>query len=266
MPIRSAVVCSEAGVAAVEAEPVADDLALEVGQPVHGLTDQVEGHAPRPRRPRSRDWSVETRSPRVAVESVAAGWSRLATTRAAWTGPRASAAVVLVASSSSASVGGRCSWWVSSHMGGVHLLVALGHLHGEADGAPVLLDGPLEGLTDPPGGVGGEPEAPLPVELVDGPHEAEGALLDQVGQVHAAVLVATGPVDDQAEVGGHHLPAGGVVPGGDPLGQLGLGVVVGQRVVVEVTQEQAQAVGVRPPVAVGGRLGRGRRGTRPGRR
>jgi len=127
--------------------------------------------------------------------------------------------------------------------GGIYLLVALGDLHGEANGAPVLLDGPLEGLTDPPGGVGGEPEAALPIELVDGTHQAEGALLDEVGEVDATVLVASCPVDHEAEVGRHHLPTGHIVADGDSLGQLGLGIVVGQRVVIEVTKEQPHAVG-----------------------
>ena len=40
----------------------------------------------------------------------------------------------------------------------------------------MLLHGTLQGLADPPGGVGREPEAALPVELVDGTHEAERAL------------------------------------------------------------------------------------------
>ena len=44
----------------------------------------------------------------------------------------------------------------------------------------MLLDGTLERLTDPPGGVGRELEATLPVELLDGAKKAERALLDEV--------------------------------------------------------------------------------------
>ena len=119
----------------------------------------------------------------------------------------------------------------------------LADLEGDADGAPVLLDGPLERLADPPGGVGREPEAALPVELLDGPQQPEGALLDQVGHVHAAVLVAAGPVHDEPQVGRHHLLAGLLVAGGDPLGQLDLLLVVGHGVPVEVAEQQPQAVG-----------------------
>ena len=72
----------------------------------------------------------------------------------------------------------------------------------------VLLDRrALECLADPPRGVGREPEAPPPVELVDGPHQAEGALLYEVGEVYAPVLVAPRPVDHQAQVGRDHLAA-----------------------------------------------------------
>ncbi len=131
--------------------------------------------------------------------------------------------------------------------GRVHLLVPLGHLHGQPDGPAVLLDGPLQRLTDPPGGVGGEAETAFPVELVDRPHQAERSLLNEIGQVHPPVLIAARPVDHQAEVGGHHLPAGGFVPGGHPLGQLGLGGVVREGMMIEVAEEQPQAVGVRAP-------------------
>ena len=50
----------------------------------------------------------------MAVESVVAGWSRLATTRATWVRSDRTSAVVFVALSISSSVGGRWYWWVSS--------------------------------------------------------------------------------------------------------------------------------------------------------
>ena len=53
---------------------------------------------------------------------------------------------------------------------------------GEADGAAGVGDAAGDGLADPPGGVGGELEALAPVELLDGVHQAEVALLDQVEQ------------------------------------------------------------------------------------
>jgi len=68
--------------------------------------------------------------------------------------------------------------------------------------------------------------------------------LDEVGEVNAPILVAAGPVDNETEVGGHHLAAGGFVSTGHPLGQFGLRFVIGERVVIEVPEEQAQAVSV----------------------
>src|SRR5262249_1702292 len=56
-------------------------------------------------------------------------------------------------------------------------------------------------LADPPGRVGGELEAPAPVELLDGANQAEVALLDQVEQGEAAAGVALGDRDDESQVG-----------------------------------------------------------------
>src|SRR5213079_2166493 len=49
------------------------------------------------------------------------------------------------------------------------------------------------------------------VEALDGPQQAEVALLDQVLQAKAFAGVAAGDVDDEAEVGADHLVAGGLV-------------------------------------------------------
>ena len=124
----------------------------------------------------------------------------------------------------------------------VGALGLLGHLHGDPDGVAVLLDGALQGLADPPRGVGREAEAALPVELVDGAHQAEGPLLDEVAEVDAPVLVPPRPVDDQAEVGRDHLAAGLVVSGRDALGQLDLLLVIRQGVPVEIIEKQPDAV------------------------
>ena len=73
---------------------------------------------------------------------------------------------------------------------------------GDADEAGLLVERPADGLADPERGVGGELEAPAPVELVDGVLEAEVALLDEVEQVHALGQgVAAGDADHEAEVG-----------------------------------------------------------------
>src|SRR5215211_3039491 len=63
-----------------------------------------------------------------------------------------------------------------------HLPYLLAHVHGHPYGPPFVGDRPLDGLPDPPGGVGGEAEALLGVELVCCSHEAYVALLDEVSE------------------------------------------------------------------------------------
>ena len=94
-------------------------------------------------------------------------------------------------------------------------------VHGQADGAPGVGDAAGDGLTDPPRGVGRELEALAPVELLDGVHEAEVALLDEVEEGQAGGLVLLGDRDDQAQVG---LDEGalGVLTLADGLAQLAL--------------------------------------------
>ena len=74
---------------------------------------------------------------------------------------------------------------------------------GEADRAARVGDAAGDGLADPPRGVGGELEALAPVELLDGVHQAEVALLDEVQEREARRLVLLGDRDDQAQVGLH---------------------------------------------------------------
>ena len=72
---------------------------------------------------------------------------------------------------------------------------------GDAHRPRLVGDGAGDGLADPPGGVGGELEALGVVELLDRPHQAEVALLDEVEELHAAADVALGDRHDQAKVG-----------------------------------------------------------------
>ena len=81
---------------------------------------------------------------------------------------------------------------------GVELIV---DVNGQPNGSTLIGNGTHDGLLDPPRCVGGEAEAPFGVELLAGPGEAEGALLAQILEVEAAVLVALGDADDEAEVG-----------------------------------------------------------------
>ncbi len=89
---------------------------------------------------------------------------------------------------------------------GALLLHVVGDVgEGDLDG-----QGAAERLLDPPDGVGGELVAARGVEQVDGAQEADGALLHEVVEREATVLVAPGEGDDKAAVGGDEGSAGRV--------------------------------------------------------
>ena len=73
-------------------------------------------------------------------------------------------------------------------------------MHGHADGACLIGHGAGDGLTDPPRGIGGELEALLPVELLDGSDEAQVAFLNQVEEEHATAGVALGQRHHESQV------------------------------------------------------------------
>jgi hypothetical protein len=53
-------------------------------------------------------------------------------------------------------------------------------------------------------GIGGELVAPGGVELLDGPLQAQGTLLNQVEQLQPLALIFLGNADDKTQVGFHH--------------------------------------------------------------
>ena len=94
-------------------------------------------------------------------------------------------------------------------------------VHRQADGAAGVGDAAGDGLADPPRGVGGELEALAPVELLDGVHEAEVALLDEVEQRQARRLVLLGDRHHETQVRLHE-GALGVLALADGAPQLAL--------------------------------------------
>ena len=80
------------------------------------------------------------------------------------------------------------------------------HVDRDADRAGLIGDRPGDRLANPPGGVGGELEAAAVLVLVDRPHQAGVALLDQVQEAQAAVAVLLGDRDDQPQVAAGELP------------------------------------------------------------
>src|ERR687897_2550349 len=75
----------------------------------------------------------------------------------------------------------------------------------EADRAAGVGDAARDRLTDPPRRVRRELEALAPVELLDGVHQPEVALLDEVEQRQPRRLVLLGDGDDESEVRLHEL-------------------------------------------------------------
>ena len=140
------------------------------------------------------------------------------------------------------------------------LVDRLDHVHGHADRARLVGDAARDGLADPPGRVGRELVAAPPVELLDGAHQAEVALLDQVEEEHAATHVALGDRDDEAQVGLDQLAPRLRVAAFDALCERDLFLGREQRHLADLAQVAANRV-VRAVAH-----GSGRSSTRPRRR
>src|SRR5215208_2636366 len=65
-------------------------------------------------------------------------------------------------------------------VGAGHLADLVPHMHGNADGAALVSNCSLHSLTDPPRSIRREPESPLRIKLLYGPHQTYVALLDEV--------------------------------------------------------------------------------------
>ena len=146
-------------------------------------------------------------------------------------------------------------------LGAVHLLQPLDDVHRHPDRACLVRERPRDRLPDPPGRVGRELEAPAPVELLDGPDQAERALLDQVEEGKPLVAVVLRDRDHEPEVGLDHRLLRDEVAALDPLRERHLLRRRQQRVAPGLAQEQLQRVGRRLGGRDGewGRLGRARR-------
>ena len=93
-----------------------------------------------------------------------------------------------------------------------------------------------DGLPDPPDRVGDELDALGLVELVRRADEAEVALVDQVGQRHALVLILLGHGDDEAEVAAHELVQRLAVAGADALGEIHFLFLRDQRILADLAE------------------------------
>ncbi len=95
-------------------------------------------------------------------------------------------------------------------------------MDGQANRAAGVLQAALNRLTDPQRGVGREAKALAPVELLAGADQAEHALLDEIAERQALVLVAAGVGGHQPQVGVDEQFLGVQVAALDPLGQFDL--------------------------------------------
>ena len=77
----------------------------------------------------------------------------------------------------------------------------VGDVAGQRDQPALVEDRPCDPLTDPPVGVGAEAEAAGGVVVLNGSLKADRALLDQVEQLQAPVLILAGHSHHQAQVG-----------------------------------------------------------------
>ena len=96
------------------------------------------------------------------------------------------------------------------HLAGnpVELVDRFDHVHRNADRACLIGDGAGDGLADPPGCIGRKLVATPVLELVDGLHQADVALLDQVQELQAAIRVLLRDGNHQPEIGLNHLLLG----------------------------------------------------------
>ena len=143
-------------------------------------------------------WRSSMKSPRwesssspMGVSSEIGSWAILSTLRTLATGMSMRLAI--------SSLRGLAAQLLDQLAAGPDELVdGLDHVHRDANRPGLIGDGAGDGLANPPGGVGGELVAAAVLEFVDGLHQADVALLNQVEELQAAVGVLFGDRDDQA--------------------------------------------------------------------
>ena len=81
-----------------------------------------------------------------------------------------------------------------------HLVERFDGVHGQTNRPAVVGDRASDGLTNPPGRIGGELEAAPELEAVHGFHQPDVAFLDQIEQREPASEVALRDRDDETQV------------------------------------------------------------------
>jgi len=106
------------------------------------------------------------------------------------------------------------------HGGAAHLRNLVDEMDGEADRFALVRQGALDGLLDPPRGVGRELAALARVKTFDGLDQADIAFANEVKERKAKILIVHRDLHDEPEIGGNHVVAGGLVAAADALRQL----------------------------------------------
>src|SRR5215216_5516816 len=122
---------------------------------------------------------------------------------------------------------GSCQLSSKLVVGAGHLAHLLAHVDGNPDGPPLLSNRSLYSLTYPPRSIGGEPKAPLGVELPNRFHKTDVALLDQIFEGQTTPTQLLGYRDNKPQVLLDESLAGSLITFLSPLGE-GYLLLVGQ--------------------------------------
>ena len=118
----------------------------------------------------------------------------------------------------------------------------LDHVDRQPNGAGLVHDAALDGLANPPGGVGGKAKTPLGVEFFHGADQAQVALFNQIQQGQAAIDVPAGNFHHQAQVTLNHTAPGTGISLQREAGEVLLFVGGEQRGVADFVQVQLGGV------------------------
>ncbi len=102
------------------------------------------------------------------------------------------------------------------------LIDGLHHMDRDPDGPGLVGDGPGDGLTDPPGGIGREFEALAVVKFLHSLDQPQVPLLNQIQEQHSAAHIALGNADHQTQVRLCQTLFGLFISQFQPLGQVDL--------------------------------------------
>src|SRR5687767_8543761 len=139
---------------------------------------------------------------------------------------------------------GSCQLSPKLVVGAGHLAHLLAHVDGNPDGPPLLSNRSLYGLTYPPRSIGGEPKAPVGVELPNRLHKTDVALLDQIFEGQTTPTRLLSYRDNKPQVLLDESIAGSFVTLLGPLGEVYL-LLVGQELALadsgKVTRNQLRS-------------------------